>query len=593
MSQQFIVSALKYRPQTFNTVIGQSHITTTLKNAIKTDQLAHSFLFCGPRGVGKTTCARILAKTINCSNRTADAEACDKCDNCNSFNNNSSYNVHELDAASNNGVDEIRGLIDQVRIAPLGESKYKVYIIDEVHMLTTQAFNAFLKTLEEPPSYAIFILATTEKHKIIPTILSRCQIFDFKRIGTKDTIEHLQEICKTEHINAEEDALHFIALKSEGCMRDALSIMDKITSFSGGEITYQSTIDNLNILDYDYYFKLTDQILLQDTSSVMVLLDEILGKGFEGDMIMNGLCEHLRNLMICKDIIMAKLMDVAESIKKRYYDQANMVSDNLIINALSILSQAELNYKQARNKRLHAELAFIKLCHLSQAIQVLSDEDGNVSKKKISSNLIIPVIRKEKNKKQEPELLINTSAIAVKEIIKPENSIVNKTEVVEEKTEPITETIIKTPKVGVGMFGNILDQAKKDLAAVKKVEKKEITQENLEANWKELIVELAGGNQFFAKALQNSTIVYTENQITISVAGSMGFGVLNDNKLKIGKSFQTTYSFEGLQLSVLLDTSNVVEEAPLKSRREILEELSIKYPLLAKMRDTLGLEYEY
>lgn len=382
MAEQYIVSALKYRPQHFNTVVGQSHITTTLKNAIKTDQLAHSFLFCGPRGVGKTTCARILAKTINCTNRTEDAEACDECPSCISFKENTSFNVHELDAASNNSVDDIRELIEQVRFAPQGGARYKVYIIDEVHMLSSAAFNAFLKTLEEPPSYAIFILATTEKHKILPTILSRCQIFDFNRITSKDTIEHLADICQKEHIQCEKEALHLIAQKSEGCMRDALSIMDKIASFSNDVITYDSTIEHLNILDYDYYFKIVESLMLQDMSAVMLLFDEINNKGFEGDMFVNGLTEHFRNLLMSKDQRVARLMDLPDNIKGKYFLQANQVTNGYIVNALSILNQSELNFKQARNKRLHVELALIKLNYLQQAIQVLSDENGSTLKKK-------------------------------------------------------------------------------------------------------------------------------------------------------------------------------------------------------------------
>src|SRR5881394_1042982 len=294
---KFIVSARKYRPQTFDTVVGQSHITTTLKNAIKNNQLAHAFLFCGPRGVGKTTCARILAKTINCESRTADGEACNKCQSCISFNEGTSLNIHELDAASNNSVDDIRTLVEQVRFAPQA-GKYKVYIIDEVHMLSSSAFNAFLKTLEEPPPYAIFILATTEKHKILPTILSRCQIFDFKRITSNDTVEHLQEIVEKEEIKAEKAALHVIAQKSEGCLRDSLSILDKIVSFTNGQLTYANTLEHLNILDADYYFKLVDLMQQQDLAGALMMYDEINQKGFEGDIFINGFSEFIRNLLV-------------------------------------------------------------------------------------------------------------------------------------------------------------------------------------------------------------------------------------------------------------------------------------------------------
>jgi DNA polymerase III subunit gamma/tau len=332
---KFIVSARKYRPQNFSTVVGQSHITTTLKNAIKNSQLAHAFLFCGPRGVGKTTCARILAKTINCENISRDGEACNKCHSCVSFDQGTSLNIHELDAASNNSVDDIRALVDQVRFAPQA-GKYKVYIIDEVHMLSSSAFNAFLKTLEEPPSYAIFILATTEKHKILPTILSRCQIFDFKRISSNDTVEHLQEIIGKEEITADKASLHLIAQKSEGCMRDALSILDKIVSFTNGEVTYANTLEHLNILDADYYFKLLDCMQQQDLTGAMLLYDDINSKGFEGDLVIEGFAEFLRNLLVSKDERVAGLVDVVESFKDRYIAAAKKTGFAYIISARKI-----------------------------------------------------------------------------------------------------------------------------------------------------------------------------------------------------------------------------------------------------------------
>src|SRR5688500_8485997 len=383
---KFIVSARKYRPQLFDAVVGQSHITTTLKNAIRHNQLAHAFLFCGPRGVGKTTCARILAKTINCESQTKEGEACNKCNSCISFNEGTSLNIHELDAASNNSVDDIRTLVDQVRFAPQA-GKYKVYIIDEVHMLSSSAFNAFLKTLEEPPSYAIFILATTEKHKILPTILSRCQIFDFKRISINDTVEHLQEICDKEEIKADKAALQLIAQKSEGCMRDALSILDKIVSFTNGEVNYLNTLEHLNILDAGYYFKLMDCMLAQDLSGAMLLFDDINRKGFEGDLVMNGFAEFIRNLLVCKDEKAAGLLEVVESFRDKYIEMAGKTPPALLISALNVLNEAEINYKAARNKRLHVELALIKLCYLQQAIELSSDA-AVVSKKKITEKAI-------------------------------------------------------------------------------------------------------------------------------------------------------------------------------------------------------------
>jgi len=379
----FVVSARKYRPQTFDTVVGQGHITTTLKNAIRSKQLAHAFLFCGPRGVGKTTCARILAKTINCENLRSDGEACDECTSCRTFNEGTSLNIHELDAASNNSVDDIRSLVEQVRFAPQA-GKYKVYIVDEVHMLSSSAFNAFLKTLEEPPSYAIFILATTEKHKILPTILSRCQTFDFKRITLRDTVEHLDGICHKEGIVAEKSALQVIAQKSEGAMRDALSIMDKIVSFTGGQLTYSNTLEHLNVLDDDYYLKLLDHMLAQDLSGALLLYDDINRKGFEGDVVLNGMSEFLRNLLVCKDEKVLALLDVVESFRDKYKTAAGKVNPGYCISALNVLSESELSYKGARNKRLHVELALIKLTYLAQALQLAQEEGGGLVKKKMS-----------------------------------------------------------------------------------------------------------------------------------------------------------------------------------------------------------------
>ncbi|MGI9139063.1 MAG: DNA polymerase III subunit gamma/tau [Sediminibacterium sp.] len=379
--ENFIVSARKYRPQNFSTVVGQSHITTTLKNSILNNHLAHAFLFCGPRGVGKTTCARILAKTINCTKVTQQGEACNTCESCVSFEKGASLNIHELDAASNNSVDDIRTLVEQVRFAPQA-GKYKVYIVDEVHMLSSSAFNAFLKTLEEPPPFAIFILATTEKHKILPTILSRCQIFDFRRINSNDTVLHLEEIVAKEKINAERNALQLIAQKSEGCMRDALSILDKIVSFSNGTLTYENTLEHLNILDEAYYFKLLKFLTSQDLTSAMLLYDEINQKGFEGDMVLYGLAGFIRNLLVCKDPASAHLLESIEGWREQYITTANTTSTPYLISALNILNESEIQFKMARNKRLHVELALIKLNFLQQAIE-LSIQEGELVKKKL------------------------------------------------------------------------------------------------------------------------------------------------------------------------------------------------------------------
>jgi len=368
----FVVSARKYRPVTFDSVVGQSHITTTLKNAIRTNHLAQAFLFCGPRGVGKTTCARILAKTINCQNLGDDVEACGECESCVSFQNNASFNIHELDAASNNSVEDIRNLIDQVRYPPQ-TGKYKIYIIDEVHMLSQAAFNAFLKTLEEPPSYAIFILATTEKHKILPTILSRCQIFDFNRIQSKDIAHHLADIAKKEGINAEHEALELIGQKADGGLRDALSMFDLNVTFStNNHLTYAAVLENLHILDYDYYFKITDALTAGSIARSLVLFDEILRKGFDGHLFVIGLLEHFRNLLVCKDPATVTLLQVSESAERKYLEQSLMADLSFLLSALSITGQCDINYKSAKNQRLHVELCLMKLANLPQVLQLQS-----------------------------------------------------------------------------------------------------------------------------------------------------------------------------------------------------------------------------
>lgn len=380
--ENFIVSARKYRPATFETVVGQQHITGTLKNAIKNNQLAQAFLFCGPRGVGKTTCARILAKTINCTSLTPEQEACGTCESCQSFQSGHSFNFHELDAASNNSVDDIRSLIEQVRIPPQA-GKYKIYIIDEVHMLSTSAFNAFLKTLEEPPPYAIFILATTEKHKILPTILSRCQIFDFNRIQVEDISNHLAKIAERENIATDNDGLHIIAQKADGGLRDALSMFDQIVSYTNRNVTYKAVIDNLNILDYDYYFKLTDYITSGDVSHTLLLFNEILNNGFDGNNFINGLAGHFRNLLVGKDNQTIKLLEVSENIKQKYLAQSNSTNLGFILTALNLANQCDLNYKNSKNQRLQVELALIKMCHIPSVIQLANTAtDPDQDKKK-------------------------------------------------------------------------------------------------------------------------------------------------------------------------------------------------------------------
>ena len=386
--EHYIVSARKYRPTTFESVVGQLALTQTLRNAIRTNHLAHAYLFCGPRGVGKTTCARIFAKTINCLTPTAEHDACNTCESCTAFNEQRSFNIHELDAASNNSVEDIRSLIDQVRIPPqIG--KYSVYIIDEVHMLSQGAFNALLKTLEEPPSYAIFILATTEKHKVLPTILSRCQVYDFSRITVADTIHHLQYVAKQEGINASEEALNVVAQKADGGMRDALSIFDQLVSFCGTTISYEQAIAVLNVLDTDYYFRLVDAALAGNVSGALLLLNEVLTKGFDAGHFVTGFAQHLRDVLVSKDAATAQLLETSESIRQHYQEQAKHCAAKWLFNALDVMNTCDINYRTAKNKRLTVELALVKLCRLTEPAEEAPAVVQNSSKVVQSGSAVV------------------------------------------------------------------------------------------------------------------------------------------------------------------------------------------------------------
>jgi len=436
--ENFVVSARKYRPATFDTVVGQQSITNTLKNAIKTNHLAQAFLFCGSRGVGKTTCARILAKTINCFNQTEQVEACNECDSCKSFNEGASLNIFELDAASNNSVDDIRHLTDQVRFAPqIGT--HKVYIIDEVHMLSTAAFNAFLKTLEEPPNYVFYISATTEKHKIIPTILSRCQIFDFSRISVEDIAKHLASIAKKEDIDAEEEALHLIAQKADGALRDSLSIFDQLISFAGKKLTYDAVIENLNILDYDYYFKVTDYLLKGNIPSALLLFNEILTNGFSGHLFINGLSSHLRDLLVCKDAETVDLLEVGKSIKPKYQEQAVNCDLRFIIQSLEICRQCDVQYRASQNKRLLVELSLMQIASIGSP-------ELMVEKKKPRINAPKELNQDNLEKKSEPVAVSSSQTEAAKQSL-PEVKIEVKS-ITKEEAEPTSttkdETVVKT-----------------------------------------------------------------------------------------------------------------------------------------------------
>lgn len=643
--ENFIVSARKYRPQNFSTVVGQAHITTTLKNAIRNNQLAHAFLFCGPRGVGKTTCARILAKTINCENLQADGEACNECDSCRTFNEGSSFNIHELDAASNNSVDDIRTLVDQVRFAPQA-GKYKIYIIDEVHMLSSSAFNAFLKTLEEPPSYAIFILATTEKHKILPTILSRCQIFDFKRITIQDTVDHLQEIVTKEHMTAENDALHLIAQKTDGCMRDSLSTLDKIVSFTGGKLTYSNTLEHLNILDYDYYFKVMDAVLTQDIAGALLIFDEILQKGFEGDNFLGGWAEFLRNLLVCKDEKVLHLMEVSANLKDRYRQMSGRVSAAYLVTALHLLNETEIGYRMARNKRLHVEMALIRLCYLQQAVTLVSnDQTGEVLKKnlipegapqRLRAPLPQPLYGKPATTKtitpEAPRLTIESGAVQPGYNHNPAAAATStpvQTAPVNTAPPVSTSTNTYNPPAATPATGNTYTQPAATsssrpqqpagtapklggLAAIKQaMEAQKQATATSQANtaialtagavavyWDEFIDRFRQANKMTVVSnLQLAqTALLGPEEIGITSRNLVQHRFMEEEKLAISEFFKQKFRNNALVLTLSLDESlqEVADTgpAPLTSREQFARMLE-KYPLIKELKDRMNLELDF
>jgi DNA polymerase-3 subunit gamma/tau len=609
--ENFIVSARKYRPQNFNTVVGQSHITTTLKNAILNQHLAHAFLFCGPRGVGKTTCARILAKTINCTKITKEGEACNQCESCVSFEKGASLNIHELDAASNNSVDDIRTLVEQVRFAPQA-GKYKVYIVDEVHMLSTSAFNAFLKTLEEPPPYAIFILATTEKHKILPTILSRCQIFDFKRIVPEDTVKHLEEIVEKEHIKAERNALQLIAQKSEGCMRDALSILDKIVSFSNGALTYENTLEHLNILDEGYFFKLLTHLTEQDLTSAMLLYDEINQKGFEGDTVLYGMAAFIRNILVCKDKASAHLLESIEGWRDQYLAAADKIGTPYLVSALNILNESEIQFKMARNKRLHVELALIKLNFLQQAIE-LSMEDGQLVKKKlvdahypIRTKKIIPL----------SNIVVNAEAKLVIETAAPTSKPASNPVVSTPATTPVASPKAATPPVQNNPSDNSTSQispnvtgGKKSLLAVLQQkygndysieEVKDaisLNMETLQACWndyavkmeKELKHSVAGTFRIATLQIEDPT------HFTITVPALTAQKFVEQERMRLMETIWERFQNRAIQFSILVDAGEK-EDVPLHLKlnsKQKFEHIAKQYPLVQELKERLNLEVNF
>lgn len=579
---------------TFDTVVGQAHITTTLKNAIRHDQLAHAFLFCGPRGVGKTTCARILAKAINCENITPEGEACNECSTCKSFNDGASLNYFELDGASNNSVDDIRELVEQVRYVPQ-TGRYKVYVIDEVHMLSSAAFNAFLKTLEEPPPYVIFILATTEKHKILPTILSRCQIFDFKRITTMDTVAHLREICNKEDIKADDASLHLIAQKSEGCMRDALSMMDKIVSFTNGELNYTNTSEHLNILDEDAYFRLMDQIQNQDLSGALLSYDEINRKGFEGDMVLNGMAEFIRNLLVCKDDKAVVLLDVVESFRERYKTAAKKISPALLLSALNILTEAEIGYKSARNRRLHVELALIRLCYLQQAIE-LSSAGTQVVKKKLSDTpqaFRVRAIRPFGPETIEKPAQTNGAKLIIEE---QKANIPSKPSVPASVSEVIAPAITTAKASKLKSLESIRQQVKQNGQFGTEELANPLQQDELKKAWFDFVEILRK---------EKSPAVQPFNLAQLRIKEAHSFEAVTANNIEkqfIEQNRNRLFSFlieklknRGLQFSVVVEEnpdSREPVEIPLSSKEQFMK-MADQYPQIKELKDRLRLELDY
>jgi len=572
----FIVSARKYRPATFNSVVGQSSLTTTLKNAIKNNHLAHAYLFCGPRGVGKTTCARIFAKTINCQNLTPDFEACNACESCVSFNEQRSYNIHELDAASNNGVDDIRSLIEQVRIPPqIG--KYSVYIIDEVHMLSQGAFNAFLKTLEEPPAHAIFILATTEKHKIIPTILSRTQIYDFNRITIADTVEHLKYVAQQEGVEADENALNVIAQKSDGGMRDALSIFDQIVSFSGNKITYQDVITNLNVLDYEYYFRLIDAFLQNDVSKSLLLFNEVLDKGFDAHHFVGGLSSHIRDVLVCKDAQTLVLLEVGADIRERYKKQAENAPIDFLFPALKIVNDCDLNYRISKNKRLLVELALIRLCQLTNEKKKLTDEQAPaIEKITVDTSVLTPKVE------------ANASVVSAQPL-KTEAQTATKPA----EQRPIPPNLSRPISISITQ-PTVANSSQEEA-------KKEISQENLNNDFSDSDLQKAWTD--FSKTLPpeaNRLARYIESNLPERISGTPTFEVrisnsMQEKELLACKRELLTFLRSELKNSFVemqLKMNEAEETRKILSPEEKYKQMVQKNPALVKLRTGLGFEID-
>ena len=574
--EKFIVSARKYRPVTFDTVVGQPGITQTLKNAIKSNHLAQAFLFTGPRGVGKTTTARILAKTINCDAISKNVEACNECPSCLSFNEGHSLNIYELDAASNNSVEDIRALVEQVRYPPqIG--KYKIYIIDEVHMLSASAFNAFLKTLEEPPSYAIFILATTEKHKIIPTILSRCQIFDFHRISVDNIVKHLQGIAEKEGVDAEEDALHIIAQKADGALRDSLSLFDQLVSFAGKKLTYKDVIENLNILDYDYYFKITDDLLAGNFSNVLLAFNEILNNGFDAHNFINGLSSHFRDLLVCKDEATLVLLEVSQNIREKYKVQSRFCESAWLLSQLDVANKADINFKASKNQRLHIELTLLKMCN---GLTVTSPE---------------PV-------KKKVDLVINKVA----PIQNPAPSVVAEKIIEEEKIIPPVIAVIakekpaytSTGKKSISISGKNKGESEKKTEIVSEEALPDLSQpfeikalENCWLKYAELLLK-EGRMALHTAMLKRMPVLNEDYSITFVVDSAAVEKDLNENKTSLLSFLRKNLSNYKINLTVEVNINSINTDNPY-TPSEKFKKLAEKNPLINDLKKKFDLEIEY
>lgn len=582
--EQFVVSARKYRPVTFDSVVGQSHITTTLKNAIRTNHLAQAFLFCGPRGVGKTTCARIMAKTINCQNLADSVEPCGECESCVSFQNNASFNIHELDAASNNSVDDIRSLIDQVRYPPQ-TGKYKIYIIDEVHMLSPQAFNAFLKTLEEPPAYAIFILATTEKHKILPTILSRCQIFDFNRIVPADITEHLAGIATKENIGFEKEALELIAQKADGGLRDALSMFDLNVTFSSERfLKYANVLENLHILDYDYYFKITEALIKGNVSRTLVLFDEIIRKGFDSHLFIIGLLEHFRNLLVCKDHATLQLLEVSESAKGKYSRQSDAVSMGFLLSALSIGNQCDIHYKTAKNQRLHVEITLIKISKLEEVLQLSSLPSVDETAKK----------KTETDNKLGEATIVTTPPSLPQPITSPQATTVAQTSI--PATNNIQSTRLRST-VNLGISKPVNQQMDKtplpsDTSSLNNGARQVLTQENLILEWNRFKANrIKQYNKSSEEVTLTRDIRLSGTTINLNLDNDLQKQTLEEMKVDLLTYLRRIFSEPSLQIESQVFQDDTVRRpyTPIEKFNSMAE----KNPYLRDLQQQLGLDVDF